>query len=209
MLVLGSSVLLAFFAPEEYASAVRIKVKPTASERTPESYQRYVVRSYDPYFIRNQFEVIQSESVLGRVSKKLNLAESWGKTSAGAAAPSEADTIKRLKQKLQLRPVGRTSLMEVRVYSRNPEEASNIANVLVETYREFRSGRAGVAAPTSPSVLMCDIAVPGLKPARPNKPLTLALGLFGGILLALVVGGVGAFLMLLNRGVPRTAATTA
>jgi uncharacterized protein involved in exopolysaccharide biosynthesis len=203
VLVLGLSVLLAVLAPEQYQSMARIKVERTGSDNTPEAYRRYTVGSYDPYFIRKQFELIQSESVLSRVARKLDLAESWGKASGGGAPLTEAETTSLLRQRLDLRPVRNTSLIEVRVYSQNPKEAATIANVLAETYREFRSDqrRSGVGTETltSRSVQIVDTAVPALRPIRPNKPFTLFLGLFGGILLALVVGGVGVLLVLLKR----------
>ena len=210
LLVLSSSILLAFLAPEQYASTARIKVEPTATDVTPQGYQRYVVGSYDPYFIQKQFELIQSEAVLDRVAKKLNLGESWGKRSAGGTL-SEADTIKLLKERIFLRPVRNTSLIEVRVYSESAGEASNIANVLAETYRylksEQRQRAVGVGAPVARLVEIVDSAVPGLRPVRPNKPFTVFLGLFGGAFLALLVGGVGTLLVLLNRRLSSPAAT--
>jgi capsular polysaccharide biosynthesis protein len=204
VLVVGLSVLLVFLAPEQYQSLARIKVEQTGSDNTPEAYRRYKVGTYDPYFIRKQFGLIQSESILSRVAKALNLAESWGKASAGGAPLNESDTVKLLKQRLHLRrPVRNTSLIEVRVCSQNPTEASAIANMLAETYREFRGeerrGAVGMETPKSRAVEIVDTAVPALRPARPNKPFTLFLGLFGGILLALVVCAAGVLLVLLKR----------
>jgi capsular polysaccharide biosynthesis protein len=209
-LVLGSSILLAFLAPEQYASTARIKVQRTATDITPQSYQRYVVGSYDPYFIQSQFELIQSESVLGRVARKLNLAESWGKRSAGDAL-REVETIALLRGRVDLRPVRNTDLIEVSVYSKSAREASSIANALAETYRDLgseqRQSTAGVETPRSRLVEIVDTAVPGLRPVRPNRPLTVFLGLFGGTLLALLVGGVGTLVLLRDRRLSPPAAT--
>jgi uncharacterized protein involved in exopolysaccharide biosynthesis len=210
-LVLGSCILLAFLAPEQYASTARIKVERTASNVTPQGYQGSVVGSYDPYLIQSEFELIRSEPVLGRVAKKLSLAESWGKGSGGGTL-SEADTIKLLRERVALRPVRNTSLIEVRAYSKSAREASNIANVLAETYRDLRSEQrqsaARVETPSSRLVEIVDAAVPGLRPVRPNRPFTVFLGLFGGTFLALLVGGVGVFLVLLRRRLSPPAATT-
>ena len=213
VLVLGLSFLLAFLMPEQFESAARIKVEPSGRNNTPENYQRYVVGNHDPYFIQTQFELIQSELVLGRVTKKLNLAESWGKASAGGAPLGEADTINLLRQRLDLRPVRNTSLIDVRVYSQDPKEASSIANVLAETYREFMTDqeriKVGAATRALGSVEIVDTAVPALRPVRPNKPFTLFLGFFGGILLALAVGGAAILLVLLTRRLWRPPPATA
>jgi uncharacterized protein involved in exopolysaccharide biosynthesis len=108
---------------------------------------------------------------------------------------------------LDLRPVRNTSLMEVRVYSEDPKQAATIANVLAETYREFKSEQrrsaVGMETLTSRSVEIVDAAVPALRPVRPNKPFTLFLGLFGGIVLALAVGGAGALLVFLKQRLSR------
>ena len=207
VLVLGSSLLLAFLAPEQYASTARIKVERNVTDATPVLPTGCAFGIYDPYFVQTQFELIQSEAVLGGVAKKLNLSKSWGTTSTGGTGLNEADTIKLLRQRLELRPVRNTSLIEVRVYSKEPKEASDIANALAETYREFESGQkrsaTGMEKPRLRSVEIVDTAVPGLRPVRPNKPFTLFLGIFGGVLLASVVGGVGALLVLISRRLSR------
>lgn len=210
VLVLGFYILVAFLVHGEYASTVRIKVHKAASYVTPPSYQRYVVGNYDPYFIRSQFRLIQSDSVLGRVAKKLDLAEAWGPRSPGGAL-SDDDTIDLLKEKLALRPVRNTDLIEVRVYSNSAREASNIANVLAETYRDLRSEQrqsaVEVEAPRARLVEIVDTAVPGSRPVRPNKLFNVFFGLFGGSLLGVLVGGVGAFVVLLYRRLSPPAAT--
>jgi capsular polysaccharide biosynthesis protein len=127
-------------------------------------------------------------------------------------ALSEADTIELLKRTIELRPVRNTSLIEVRVYSRNPKEASNIANTLVETYQGFirdQTNTTGMQTPRAHSVEIVDMARPGLRPVRPNRPLTLFLGLFGGIPLALMSGAAGTLLVLLTRRLSRPPGATA
>ncbi len=176
------SILLALLTTEQYESTARIKVGRVATVATPQGYWVSTLDSYDPYLIQSEFEIIQSKAVLGPVAKGLRLAQIWN--SAGEPALSEADTIKLLRERIELRPVRNTSLIEIRVHDRNAREASNIANVLAETYRDLRSEQgqstAGAATPGSPSVEIIDAAVPGLRSVRPNKQLTVLLGLVGG-----------------------------
>jgi uncharacterized protein involved in exopolysaccharide biosynthesis len=60
--------------PNEYRAVVRIKVHREVQPAKPGDP---VV--YDPYFIQTEFEVIQSEVVLGKVVEKLGLASEWRK----------------------------------------------------------------------------------------------------------------------------------
>ena len=73
-----------------------------------------------------------------------------------------------------------TSLIEIRVFSDQPAEAAQVANAIAESYREYRSH-------ILPAEIV-DKAVPGLRPVRPNKPLNIALGIIGGMFLALAAG---------------------
>jgi len=38
-----------------------------------------MMAGYDPYFIQTEFELIQSEVILGKVIEELNLNVEWGK----------------------------------------------------------------------------------------------------------------------------------
>jgi hypothetical protein len=71
-----------------------------------------------------------------------------------------------------------------------------LANAIAVTYREARSSAF--------SVDIVDKAVPGLRPVRPNKPLNIALGILGGIVLALAAGagmaGLAAWIGRRSRG---------
>lgn len=91
--------------------------------------------AYDPYFIPTQFEIIQSEAVLGQVVESLGLDQAWAKNGQKLKT---TDAVALLKQKLELKPVKDTSLLEIRVKDEDPNEAARIANAVAETYRDYR-----------------------------------------------------------------------
>jgi uncharacterized protein involved in exopolysaccharide biosynthesis/Mg-chelatase subunit ChlD len=93
--------------------------------------------SYDPYFVQTEFELIQSEAVLGKVIKDLKLNEEWGKKQGGRTLTT-AETIALLKDKLDVRPERNTSLVDIGVKSDQPEEAAKIANAVAEAYKAHR-----------------------------------------------------------------------
>ncbi len=152
---------------------------------------------YDPYAIQKQFELIQSDAVLGRVARKLNLAEIWGRSHGRGQNLHEADAIKLLKKGLELRPARNTSLLEIRFSSGDSQEAANIANELAVTSRTFNEEqlagkpKSTAGTPNSAPIVIIDRAETNSFPVRPKKVLILVLGIIGGILLAALGGGAG------------------
>jgi len=93
---------------------------------------------YDPYFIQTEFEVLQSEAVLGKVINNLDLNSKWGGKHASSDRLKTAETLALLKSRLDFRVVRNTSLIEIRVSSEKPDEAARIANAIAEAYRALR-----------------------------------------------------------------------
>ena len=138
LLVVITATLVTFILPEQYSSTARIRVERDVTDITPISDRPFVGGSYDPYFIQTEFEVIQSEVVMGQVIKSLDLRNVWGKK-YGNGEPLKTDVAMAiLKGRMDLRPVRNTSLIEIRVYSEDPNEAARLANAIAETYREHR-----------------------------------------------------------------------
>lgn len=139
LLVFGLTVVVTFILPESFASTARIKVDAPVSGSTgqngsPAGYNG----QYDPYFIQTEFEVIQSEVVLGQVIKSLDLNMDWGRKYGGGNKLKTSETLRVLKSRIDLRPVRNTRLIEVHVFSESPAEAAKIANAVAEAYRTHR-----------------------------------------------------------------------
>jgi succinoglycan biosynthesis transport protein ExoP len=137
LLVVITATLVTFILPESYSSSARIKVERDQSDIATLAGQQ-VMGSYDPYFIQTEFEVIQSEVVLGKVIELLKLNEEWGKRYNGGQRFTTTETMTVLKRQIDLRPVRNTSLIEIRVYSEKPEEAAELANKIAQTYQTYR-----------------------------------------------------------------------
>jgi capsular exopolysaccharide synthesis family protein len=138
LLVVITATLVTFILPESYSSVARIKVERDGSDIANLMGQQSLA-SYDPYFIQTEFEVIQSEVVLGPVIQQLKLNEEWGKRyNSGGQKFTTTETMALVKRQIDLRPVRNTSLIEIRVYSEKPEEASALANEIAKTYQAYR-----------------------------------------------------------------------
>src|SRR6185295_16619111 len=77
LLVVITATLVTFILPEAYSSTARIKVERDQSD-VSFADPRAGMTSYDPYFIQTEFEIIQSEQVLGKVVADQHLTEVWG-----------------------------------------------------------------------------------------------------------------------------------
>ena len=133
--------VVTFILPESYASTARIKVEPdTIADISGLTGGGPDVTwaPYDPYFIQTAFEIIQDQVVLGKVIKKLNLNEVWGKRYNGGQPLDTAATMRMLKQRLSLDPVRNTKLIEITVYDEDKNEAAKIANEIVAAYSDYR-----------------------------------------------------------------------
>jgi hypothetical protein len=107
-----------------YQAVARTKVSPPAFP--------------GPWFPQTEFEVISSEVVLGKVIKKLNLAQDWGRKRPGGAPLKRVETLQTLKRKLHLEVVRGTELVEIRIRSDAAAEAAKIANSIAETFCDWR-----------------------------------------------------------------------
>jgi uncharacterized protein involved in exopolysaccharide biosynthesis/beta-lactamase regulating signal transducer with metallopeptidase domain len=148
LLAVGCAVMLTgagmLLGRETYASTCRIRVEGQHRLQAMGEASGASPGSYDPYFLQTEFEVMQSQVVLGRVIQQLNLDTVWGKEYGRHLRSAEA--MELLKNRLQLRPVRNTTLLEIRAFDEDSEQAARIANAIARTYADYRSGKQERAA---------------------------------------------------------------
>ena len=167
--------------PESYEAVARVKLEEALRASTAPK------PSYDPYLLQTEIETIQSGAILSRVIEQLKLRERWGQRYATLSTGEEVDL---LKHRIDIRPAGRTQLLEIRVFSEGPKEAAEIANAIVESYVAYNSERlrAGLLPGQVLRVEILDRAVPALHPARPNRPLNIFIGAVAGVVTGIFTG---------------------
>ncbi len=136
ILVVLTGTVYTLMLPNIYSSSVRIAVSNDAPEINPFAGgpQNYY-SAYDPYFLRTQFEILQSTPILYEVVNRLNLQNEWGR--GGDKLPREV-AYKILKNSINVFQQRDTSLIVISVNRDNPDEAAEIANELSEVYRDSR-----------------------------------------------------------------------
>jgi len=123
--------------PKGYLATAKIRVEKPDSE--VKLFQNQNSAYYDPYFIQDQNEIIQSEKIIYRVIDDLGLNASLGKLiNDGQPLPSGLTYRYIIDKMLHVEPRRATSLIEINVTSRDPRQAADIANDIARVYAEDR-----------------------------------------------------------------------
>jgi capsular polysaccharide biosynthesis protein len=188
-----------YWTPKVYLSTVRIEVQKDI---------RDIPIEQDPYFLTTQFKIIKSYSILTNVIATLHLYEKLA-AQTGDTPWTMDQTYLNLFDKISVQRTRMTSLTEISVKNPDPKLAADIANAIVNTYRESclekwkqeRDMSIAEGHSTRRSIPMEEIPVVTIRdPARPTmRPIESSLEIFsrwmfGGTLAALVAGGVGVWL---------------
>jgi capsular exopolysaccharide synthesis family protein len=135
ILVVLTGTVYTLMLPNIYASTSRISVSEDVPEINPFAMQQSYYSTYNPYFLRTQFEVLQSKPILNEVIRRLNLQSEWGKD--GEKLPRDV-AYKILRNSLSVFQQRDTTLIVISAKRDNPNEAAKIANEVAEVYRDSR-----------------------------------------------------------------------
>ncbi len=123
-----------FLLPKEYMSFTTIEVEPnTTPARIFTSTSTTDVN--DPKFTQTQVEIIARKGVLYPVIQRLDLEKRWARR--GQPLSLEA-AYSKLHSMLQPTEIRNTNLIQISVYSTDPQEAALLANSVAQEYIEQR-----------------------------------------------------------------------
>lgn len=133
LLVVVTAGVTVYFLPRQYFSKVSIQVKQDDSKLDIFGNRGGV--GTDMRFAPTQFQIIQRKEILYPVIENLKLEEKW--SSGGQRYPKESIYFMLLKR-LDMKEVRNTDLIEIGVFSTDPQEAANIANQIAVVYQDRR-----------------------------------------------------------------------
>lgn len=137
LLVVITTTVVTYMLPETYMSSTRIKVEKDTAD-VPLLGQMSSQGPPDMFFLQTEFEVIQAKTNLYQVIEDLSLNQRWSKEYLNQGTLKTPETFEILKDKLDVRQFRNTTMIEIRVYSRNKSEAAEIANKIADVYKESR-----------------------------------------------------------------------
>ena len=135
LLVMITAGVTVYFLPRQYLSKVTMEVKTDNSGPLGTIFNGGGPRGLEPQFVSTQFNILQKTEILYQVIDNLKLVEAW--SSEGRSLPLQS-VYGKLLGMLSLREVRNTGLIEVGVYSTDPQEAANIANTIAVVYQQKR-----------------------------------------------------------------------
>ncbi len=148
LFIVVAGIVITLTLPKVYMASTRIKVRPDEAEVTPfQQAQPKMMSLYDMYFLKTEFEIIQSRPILYEVIKTLRLQEGFGRMYSDDGSPlSLSETYKLLADSMKVQQYRDTNLIEIRIYRSSRRstrdvarrDAQRIANEIASVYRDYR-----------------------------------------------------------------------
>jgi capsular exopolysaccharide synthesis family protein len=137
-LVLVTTLVVTAFLPRWYLATTKVRVEKPEGE--VKLFQAAGNGAYDPYFLQDQFKIMQSEKILYPVIEKLGLNSRLAASAGAEGATLTPDvTFQYLVNKmLRVESQRSSSLIEINVYAQDPALAADIANEIAKVYSEDR-----------------------------------------------------------------------
>jgi succinoglycan biosynthesis transport protein ExoP len=151
ILITLSGTLYTLMLPKIYSSSTTIRVREDSLDI--DVFDRQFAGGFNPFFLKTEFEVIQSRTTLSSVLDRLNLQQRWSarEENKGGLIPRNI-CMEILEKSVRVSQYRDTSMIAIEVFRDDPDEAMQIANEIAEVYREYRQStkrgevRAGVQA---------------------------------------------------------------
>lgn len=136
-LVIVTTLGVTAFLPRWYLATTKVRVEKPEGE--VKLFQAQNSNSYDPYFLQDQFKIMQSEKVLYPVIERLGLNARLAPVVGATTALPSAITYRYLLDKmLRIESQRSSSLIEINVFAQDPQLAADVANEIARTYSADR-----------------------------------------------------------------------
>lgn len=136
-LVVITTAAVTAFSPRWYLSTTKVRVEKPEGE--VKLFQSQGAQTYDPYFLQDQFRIMQSEKILYPVIERLGLGAKLAAAVGSNAPLPPAITYRYLVDKmLRIESQRSSSLIEIGVYAQEPQLAADVANEIARIYSSDR-----------------------------------------------------------------------
>ncbi|MBI4625904.1 MAG: polysaccharide biosynthesis tyrosine autokinase [Verrucomicrobia bacterium] len=136
-LVVITALAVTAFLPRWYLATTKVRVEKPEGE--VKLFQAQSTNSYDPYFLQDQFKIMQSEKILYPVIERLGLGAKLAPLLGATTVLPPPIAYRFLVDKmLRIESQRSSSLIEINVFGQDPQLAADIANEIARTYSADR-----------------------------------------------------------------------
>src|SRR5665213_2915731 len=141
-LVFLTTMVVTVFLPRWYLSTTKVRVEKPESD--VKLFQVQGSSAYDPYFLQDQFKIMQNEKIINPVIDKLDLNTRLAASIVAPGTTLSSDvTFKYIINKmLRVESQRSSSLIDINVYAQDPAMAADIANEIARVYSDDRITQA-------------------------------------------------------------------
>jgi succinoglycan biosynthesis transport protein ExoP len=137
LLVVVTAAAYTFTRSKIYMASARIEVSDDNMDVAV--FGRIAPSRYDPHFLRTQYEIIKSRSILNQVIENLNLQRRWSDIYLKEGGElSQKDCYDILYNLIHVKPFRDTTLLEIQANNEDPEHAAELASAVALAYRDRR-----------------------------------------------------------------------
>src|SRR5690606_19088452 len=137
LVVVATAAVVTALLPKWYRSTPQVRVeKPEGAVKL---FQNQGPAAYDPYFIEDQYRIMQAPKILHPVITRLDLNRRIGlMLDSPQPLPLDITTDYLVREMLSLESPRNSSLIDINVYAQDPQLAADIANEIARVYSEDR-----------------------------------------------------------------------
>ena len=141
-LVFVTTMAVTAFLPRWYLATTKVRVEKPESD--VKLFQAQGSSAYDPYFLQDQFKIMQNEKIVYPVIEKLSLNTRLAAAAGAAGATLTPDLTYKyiLSKMLRVESQRSSSLIDINVWSQDPVMGAEIANEIARVYSEDRIAQA-------------------------------------------------------------------
>ncbi len=141
-LVFVTTMVVTVFLPRWYLATTKVRVEKPESD--VKLFQVQGSSAYDPYFLQDQFKIMQNEKIVYPVIEKLSLNTRLAAAAGAAGATLTPDLTYKyiLSKMLRVESQRSSSLIDINVWSQDPVMGAEIANEIARVYSEDRIAQA-------------------------------------------------------------------
>jgi uncharacterized protein involved in exopolysaccharide biosynthesis len=149
LVLVGAALAYQFLSPKTYEAVTRLRIVDVVklmAQRHPESSQAAdLQKPTDEKVVFVECDLIRSNVIIDPVIENLHLRDSWGKRLHNGTPLTIEEVHTHFISTVRVRPIPRSTLVDIRVTSEEPTDTAAIANALAHSYIDYRQARGAEA----------------------------------------------------------------